>query len=48
MRLLALFPSRMNPEGIASYVGSVLGDAWEVTGAGRPRVSFLDNRRRER
>ncbi|HYZ92262.1 MAG TPA: 2-hydroxyacid dehydrogenase [Actinomycetota bacterium] len=36
MRLLALFPSRMNPEGIAQFVASSLGDDWEVTGAGAP------------
>lgn len=34
MRLLALFPSRMNPEGIAQFVASSLGDGWEVTGVG--------------
>jgi phosphoglycerate dehydrogenase-like enzyme len=34
LRLLALFPSRMNPEGIAEFVGATLGDAWTVTGAG--------------
>lgn len=34
MKLLALFPSRMNPQGIAEFVGSSLGDDWEVTGAG--------------
>lgn len=34
MRLLALFPSRMNPDGIGQFVGSVLGDPWHVTGAG--------------
>jgi phosphoglycerate dehydrogenase-like enzyme len=34
MRLLALFPERMNPQGIASFVESSLGDAWQVTGAG--------------
>ena len=36
MRLLALFPSRMNPQGIASFVASKLGDAWHVTGVGDP------------
>lgn len=36
MKLLALFPTRMNPEGIASFVGATLGDGWEVTGAGDP------------
>lgn len=36
MRLLALFPPRMNPEGIGQFVASVLGDEWEVTGAGSP------------
>jgi phosphoglycerate dehydrogenase-like enzyme len=36
VRLLALFPSRMNPQGIAGFVGSSLGDDWEVTGAGSP------------
>lgn len=34
LHLLALFPHRMNPHGIASFVASQLGDAWEVTGAG--------------
>lgn len=34
MKLLALFPERLNPQGIANFVGSVLGDGWEVTGAG--------------
>lgn len=33
MRLLALFPTHMNPEGIAGFVRSTLGDDWEVTGA---------------
>lgn len=33
-RLLALFPSRMNPEGIAQFVAASLGDDWTVTGAG--------------
>jgi phosphoglycerate dehydrogenase-like enzyme len=36
VRLLALFPSRLNPEGIAEFVGATLGDAWTVTGAGSP------------
>jgi phosphoglycerate dehydrogenase-like enzyme len=40
MRLLTLFPSRMNPEGIASYVGSVLGESWNVTGAGDPEENL--------
>lgn len=34
MKLLALFPSRMNPQGIAEFVGASLGADWEVTGAG--------------
>lgn len=34
MRLLALFPDRLNPEGIANFVASTLGEGWEVTGAG--------------
>jgi phosphoglycerate dehydrogenase-like enzyme len=34
MRLLALFPPRMNPQGIAEFVGASLGEPWEVTGAG--------------
>ena len=34
MRLLALFPDRLNPKGIAQFVGSALGEGWEVTGAG--------------
>ncbi len=34
MRLLALFPTRMNPEGIAQFVAASLGDDWTVTGAG--------------
>jgi len=36
VRLLALFPSRMNPQGIGEFVASSLGDAWEVTGAASP------------
>ena len=36
MRLLALFPSRMNPQGIGEFVGSSLGESWEVTGAAAP------------
>lgn len=36
MRLLALFPARMNPEGIAQFVAASLGDGWEVSGAGSP------------
>jgi phosphoglycerate dehydrogenase-like enzyme len=36
LRLLALFPQRMNPEGIGQFVASVLGDGWQVTGAGAP------------
>ena len=36
MRLLALFPARMNPEGIAQFVASSLGEGWDVTGAGAP------------
>ncbi len=36
MRLLALFPSRMNPAGIGEFVAASLGDGWEVTGAGSP------------
>lgn len=34
MRLLALFPARMNPEGIAQFVAASLGEDWRVTGAG--------------
>lgn len=34
MRLLALFPERMNPAGIAQFVAASLGEGWEVTGAG--------------
>lgn len=34
MRLLALFPDRLNPDGIANFVASVLGEGWDVTGAG--------------
>ena len=34
MRLLALFPERMNPEGIAQFVAASLGEDWTVTGAG--------------
>ncbi|MEX2539965.1 MAG: NAD(P)-dependent oxidoreductase [Actinomycetota bacterium] len=36
MRLLALFPSRLNPQGIAEFVSASLGDDWEVTGAADP------------
>jgi phosphoglycerate dehydrogenase-like enzyme len=36
MKLLALFPDRMNPKGIASFVASQLGTSWEVIGAGDP------------
>ncbi|MGH2760569.1 MAG: 2-hydroxyacid dehydrogenase, partial [Actinomycetota bacterium] len=36
LRLLALFPERMNPQGIGQFVASVLGDGWHVTGAGTP------------
>jgi phosphoglycerate dehydrogenase-like enzyme len=34
LKLLALFPPRMNPAGIASFVGATLGDAWDVCGVG--------------
>jgi phosphoglycerate dehydrogenase-like enzyme len=34
VRLLALFPDRLNPGGIANFVASVLGEGWTVTGAG--------------
>lgn len=34
MKLLALFPERMNPEGIAQFVAASLGEDWTVTGAG--------------
>jgi phosphoglycerate dehydrogenase-like enzyme len=33
MRLLALFPERLNPKGIAEVVGGALGDGWTVSGA---------------
>lgn len=33
MKLLALFPDRLNPAGIAEFVGATLGDTWQVTGA---------------
>jgi phosphoglycerate dehydrogenase-like enzyme len=36
VRLLALFPSRLNPQGIAEFVSASLGDDWEVTGAADP------------
>jgi phosphoglycerate dehydrogenase-like enzyme len=36
MRLLALFPERLNPKGIAEIVAGALGDGWEVTGAASP------------
>ena len=36
MKLLALFPQRMNPEGIGSFVAASLGEGWDVTGAGDP------------
>lgn len=32
--MLALFPERMNPDGIAQFVAAVVGDGWQVTGAG--------------
>ena len=32
MRLVAVFPQRMNPQGIGDYVASTLGAAWEVAG----------------
>jgi phosphoglycerate dehydrogenase-like enzyme len=35
-KLLSLFPARLNPDGIASFVGSTLGDGWEVVGAADP------------
>lgn len=34
MRLLALFPDRLNPDGIGRFVGAALGEGWSVTGAG--------------
>lgn len=34
MRLLALFPDRLNPAGIAQFVAGSLGEGWDVTGAG--------------
>jgi phosphoglycerate dehydrogenase-like enzyme len=34
VKLLALFPPRINPQGIAAYVASELGDGWTVRGAG--------------
>ena len=36
MKLLALFPPRMNPAGIAEFVGATLGENWEVVGRGDP------------
>jgi len=36
MRLLALFPERLNPKGIAEIVAGALGDDWTVTGAASP------------
>jgi phosphoglycerate dehydrogenase-like enzyme len=36
VKLLALFPARLNPEGIAQFVGSTLGPDWDVTGAADP------------
>jgi phosphoglycerate dehydrogenase-like enzyme len=33
VKLLALFPERLNPAAIAQFVGSALGDGWQVTGA---------------
>jgi len=36
VKLLALFPDRLNPQGIAEFVGATLGDDWEVTGAAHP------------
>jgi phosphoglycerate dehydrogenase-like enzyme len=36
VRLLALFPERLNPDGIAQFVGATLGDGWDVTGAADP------------
>src|SRR5205809_430941 len=33
MNLLALFPERLNPKGIAEIVAGALGDDWTVTGA---------------
>jgi phosphoglycerate dehydrogenase-like enzyme len=36
MRLLALFPARMNPSGIAQFIASAVGDGWDVTGAAAP------------
>ncbi len=35
-KLLSLFPARLNPDGIASFVGATLGDDWEVVGAADP------------
>ena len=32
MKLLAVFPERMNPQGIGDFVAATLGDAWDVTG----------------
>jgi phosphoglycerate dehydrogenase-like enzyme len=36
VRLLALFPSRMNPRGIGEFVASSLGQVWNVTGLPSP------------
>ncbi len=36
MRLLALFPERLNPQGIAGFVQASLGEGWEVIGAADP------------
>src|SRR6478672_2696986 len=36
MRLLAVFPDRLNPKGIAELVRAALGDNWTVTGVGSP------------
>jgi phosphoglycerate dehydrogenase-like enzyme len=33
MKLLAVFPQRMNPGGIGDFVGATLGSAWDVTGS---------------
>jgi phosphoglycerate dehydrogenase-like enzyme len=36
MHLLALFPERLNPKGIAEIVAGALGEGWTVTGAASP------------
>lgn len=42
MRLLAVFPPHIDPAAVAGFVGSALGDRWEVAGTSDPSTDALE------